>query len=89
MCQSCKTTKKRHLFQVLLKEIGSEEEVSKALSEQPKEGWKGRAAKISSLEAQIENLKNIANAAAHSGNFVTCTKSNKYLRVDFGLSMSA
>ena len=66
-------------FQVLIKEIGSEEEVSKALlsedfssekSSQIKSRgscWQGRAAKISNLETQLENLKNhVANSQANS-----------------------
>ena len=66
-------------FQVLIKEIGSEEEVSKAIlsedfslekSSQIKSRgscWQGRAAKISNLETQLENLKNhVANSQANS-----------------------
>ena len=66
-------------FQVLIKEIGSEEEVSKALlsedfsseknSQIKSRGscWQGRAAKISNLETQLENLKNhVANSQANS-----------------------
>ena len=65
-------------FQVLIKEIGSEEEVSKSLlsedfstekSQIKSRGscWQGRAAKISNLETQLENLKNhVANSQANS-----------------------
>ena len=66
-------------FQVLIKEIGSEEEVSKAIlsedfssekSSQIKSRgscWQGRAAKISNLETQLENLKNhVANSQANN-----------------------
>ena len=66
-------------FQVLIKEIGSEEEVSKAIlsedfstekSSQIKSRgscWQGRAAKISNLETQLENLKNhVANFQANN-----------------------
>ena len=49
-------------FQVLIKEIGSEKGVQRALKSES--DWEGRASMIASLKAQLDKLKHAAVAAA-------------------------
>ena len=47
-----------NIFQVLLSELGTEDEVNKALHSDPtKNNWEGRAVQIANLKAQLDQLK--------------------------------
>ena len=53
-------------FQVLLSELGSEDELNKALHSELPSDWEGRALQIKNLKIQLENLKTASESSRSS-----------------------